>query len=36
MKAENNATKSIEHDCEHCIHHTDEGCSSWDYEFEPR
>ena len=22
-------------DCEHCIHHTDDGCEKWECEFEP-
>lgn len=25
-----------ERDCEHCVHQTDKGCSSWDCEFERR
>lgn len=25
-----------ERDCEHCVHHTDKGCSSWNCEFERR
>lgn len=25
-----------ERDCEHCVHHTEKGCSSWDCEFERR
>lgn len=25
-----------ERDCENCIHHTENGCDSWDCEFERR
>lgn len=24
-----------ERDCENCVHHTDNGCSSWDCEYKP-
>lgn len=26
----------MDRDCEHCIHHTDKGCSSWECNFEKK